>query len=774
MFKGALFSYIALTFLFVACQVWSFEEDETEIPYIEFKQAKVQDAVGLLADIANINIAATHEAGQYFVTFRMKETSVKGIIDTMARVSGLWYRYMRSTDSYLLMTAEQYQSDIVVFRDDLVRTFELRHQNVAAAAKTIRNLYGERVVLTLEQNNDDFIGLPFEEVEDATVASNSSSNGSGSSNNNNSFNGNNNNRNSRYGNQSRYNNQNNYQYGNNQQNNGQQMTSRGEDGTAAGEQLSTLGNFAQKKQQQSLLTSGQLNSLRGEQIINDQQVAKVTDTQTPIYITINKIHNLLFVRTTDETVLQEIEELIEVSDKPTPQVLLEMEIIEVSVGDSYDQEFDLGFNSAGKVDNFNIKSTADDAANTSPYDVTIDNFGIDLTESTSANFALPLAAILRGENVHALTYGASGGVYNFINDQVNASVELLKKNGQARTLSKPVVLASNNRQAKIFLGDEQIIATGMENLGRQTEYDSEGRPINTTTEVVTVETERRKVGNTLYLVPSINADRTITIDILQDQAKVVNNGAQLPYFDTDDNTIKTQAIDSVNQTNIKSVVVAKDGLTVALGGMVSSSTSLETSKVPLLGDIPFLGALFRQEHEVNKSYQYIMLITPHIIMSPDESVDKSRKVAGFDYNKNATHKGDDIYPDYGFDRYIEMTQFAVNAVNKGAWQLADNGFESVPADNGSASAIFPIHGISARALGIWQQGELYVSAFRIRNHTPIAQSLSAAMLHGQWLSATMESETLGEFSSENDSTWLYLVSDKPYQKVLEQFKSSQQ
>ena len=757
-----LFLVYTLAFLSFASFAKAESTDNKKIPIIEFKQAKVQDAVGLLADIADINIAATYEAGQYLVSFRMKNTSVKGIIDTMARVSGLWYRYMRSTDSYLLMTAAQYQSDIVVFRDDLVRTFELRHQNVEAAAKTIRNLYGERIVLTLEYKNDDFIGLPFEDIEDATVSNSDSQRNSSNRNNNNRNNQNNNygNQNGNYGNQ-----------GNGQQN-GQQNATKGEDGEVAGEQLSTLGSFAQDKQRQNLLTSGQLNSLQGQQQVNDQQVAKVTDAQTPIYITVNKIHNLLFVRTTDETALAEIEKLIEVSDKPTPQVLLEMEIVEISVGDSYDQEFDLSFNSAGQIDGLNIISGADDAVSTSPYDVTLDNIGINLSESTSANYALKMAALLKGENVHTLVSGAAGGVYNFLSEQVNAKVELLKKNGQARTLSKPVVLASNNRQAKIFIGDEQIVATGIENLGRQTEYDAEGRPITSTTGQTQVETERRKVGNTLYLMPSINADRTITIDILQDQSKIVRNGTQLPFFDDEDQVIKHQAIDAVNQSNIKTVVVAKDGLTVALGGMVSSTTSLETSKVPLLGDIPFLGAMFTQEHEVNKSYQYIMLITPHIIMSPDESADKSEKVAGFDYNKHAKHNGEDDYPDYGFDRYIELTQFAIQAVAKQKLQQSNEQFVALPIRHGSASGIFPIHGISAKAKAVWQQEQLYVSAFEVRNHTPIVQQLSESKLYGNWLAATFVEHQLTAFAQQGDSTWLYLVSDKPYQQVLEQLEAA--
>lgn len=733
-----------------------------KIPYIEFKQAKVQDAVSLLADVANINIAVTQEASQLEVTFRMKDTSVKGIIDTMARVSGLWYRHMRSTDSYLLMTAEQYQSDIVVFRDDLVRTFELRHQNVEAAAKTIRNLYGERVVLTLEYKNDDFTGLPFEEVEDAIVSNvSNTSNSSGS-------NSNRNNRNNGKNSGTSLN-RNNQQSG---QNNSQQDTSRGEDGTVAGEQLATLSNFAQNKAKQNILSAGQLNSLQGQQQINDQQVAKVTDAQTPIYITINRIHNLLFVRSTDENALKEISELIKVSDKPTPQVLFEMEIIEVRVGDSFDQEFDISFNSAGQIDDFNISNSNDDANSVSPFDITTDNLGLNLSKPMAANTALPLAAILRGENVHAFTSGAAGGIYSFINDQVNAKVELLKKNGQARTLSKPVVLASNNRQAKIFIGDEQIIATGIGTNTSDTVIDNNGNAIISGGQTQ-VETERRKIGNTLYLMPSINADRTITIDILQDKSKIIRNGTQMPFFDQKKQEIKHQAIDSVNQANVKTVVIAKDGLTVALGGMVSSNTSLQTSKVPLLGDIPYLGTFFTQEKEINESFQYIMLITPHIIMKPEESADKSKQVSGFDYRKNTDYAGEGAYPDYGFDRYIELTQFAVSAISAHDYQRSNSNIIAINSTNGSVSSILPINGISARATSVWQQGDLYVNAIKLRNHTPVEQEITSNSLHGNWLSATLVTEQLQPFGQHGDTSWLYLVSDKPYQEVVKQYKEQE-
>jgi hypothetical protein len=209
--------------------------------------------------------------------------------------------------------------------------------------------------------------------------------------------------------------------------------------------------------------------------------------------------------------------------------------------------------------------------------------------------------------------------------------------------------------------------------------------------------------------------------------------------------------------------------------MVSSSTSLQTSKVPLLGDIPFLGTLFTQEKEVNESFQYIMLITPHIIMTPEETADKSRKIAGFDYSKNANHNNEDPYPDYGFDRYIELTKFAIDAMsnteNKQAKQAeTHNNIKQVNDISGSASAIFPVHGISAKANAVWQQNNLFVSAFKLRNHTPITQNVASSSLRGNWLSATILQEELSPFAKEGDTTWLYLVSDKPFKQVIEQIE----
>ncbi|PCI53627.1 MAG: hypothetical protein COB45_10250, partial [Gammaproteobacteria bacterium] len=120
----------------------------------------------------------------------------------------------------------------------------------------------------------------------------------------------------------------------------------------------------------------------------------------------------------------------------------------------------------------------------------------------------------------------------------------------------------------------------------------------------------------------------------------------------------------------------------------------------------------------------------------------------------------------------ELTKFAINATASKQNNLINSTINIKPVANikGSASAIFPIHGISAKVQAAWQQDNLFISAFKLRNHTPITQTVANNTLRGDWLSATLMQEQLNPFAEEGDSTWLYLVSDKPFQQVVEEIE----
>ena len=308
--------------------------------------------------------------------------------------------------------------------------------------------------------------------------------------------------------------------------------------------------------------------------ISSEALKGITRSEQPIYITVNREHNLIIVRTSDAAAVKEIERLVKEMDRPTPQVLLEMKILELTVGDSFSQTFSLG--------------------------------------------------AISGDGKHSLSLGNADAtetgslIYTFIDSRIAARIELLEKNNRINTLSSPILLASNNRPARVFVGEERVLVTGVTTTDPV--LNASGGIV--TPGKVTYETEIRDIGNTLNIIPKINADRTVTLSIQQDSSSVLEGAVTLPPI-TVGNTTQSFTIDSVKTANVEGIVVAKDGLTVAIGGLISSTTSNSVRKVPLLGDIPLVGELFKNKEQSTTKNELVLLITPRIITNPSEGEDAS-------------------------------------------------------------------------------------------------------------------------------------------------------
>lgn len=713
--KKMLHSLCFLAVIFSNCV---FAADK-KIELIEFKDAAIEDATRILAAMTGSNIAVTQAASGVQVNLLLRDVYLKHAVDTLSRVSGLWYRYSKSNDSYLIMTEEQYQGDIVVYRDDIVRTFTLRHQNTESAAQTIKNLYGDRVELTLEDDNNGFDGLNFDTADEATVVArrsdsedeNSSSNSSSNSN------------------------------------------------TDSSDNEEDKDKTVQLADQE--LSSGVIKQLGETENVDSDKASRLLGATTPIYVTTNAIHNLLFVRTSDENAMAEIEKIVQETDRPTPQVLLEMKIVRISVGDEYEQDFDLSFNDATaiqSVENTGSYNLGDSAIAGVPYKS--DN---DPLEKVVRDLTL-----LNGNEVTSAGFSAlTGGFYQYYSKYVNARVSLLEKNDQAEAIAKPVVMASNNRPARLFIGEEKVIATSLDTSTLFSNANDAGDRSTTTTS--TLETERRKVGNTLILLPSINADRTVTIDILQETSTVKRNGLRFPYFDNSDNQIKSIDLDSVEEENVKTVVVAKDGYTIALGGMIDNSSSEAETKVPLLGDLPFLGDLFKSKNTADTNSQYVMLLTPHILLSPEESQDKSREISEFDYD---TYKEPSSTTPAPQARSYEVADYV--ALNRYAYAHAHD--QPLPELSGllvNDVAQMPLASLlDNTALVAWPVSSavhdgLHITTVKVRNQSDTAQQILLPELPGDWLAATADQDNLAPFNQGTDSTHLYLLSDKPMKDIMQ-------
>lgn len=533
------------------------------ISKLEFKNANMIEVARALADMSGLNVVATEAASKKSVTVFLQNISVKDALDTISKNAGLWYRQDKSSKTFRIMTTEEYQRDMVVYREDTTRVFNLLHPNPVMVATAVRDLYGSRVRLTYGVEAETFgVGGSNQGGNRNQVGANNNRNQTGTG--------------SMGGGQA---NMRRTTANGNRNNNNLGGTAAG---TSAGQTSNAITENLSADQLQKLDAAIKVDD--DGNVISSDALKDITRSEQPIFITLNREHNLMIVRTSDVAALKEIDNLVKEMDKPTPQVLLEMKVLELTVGDSYSQLF--SFSSISRDRKHRLNSPVSD---------------------------IPVDGL-----------GSGKLIYTFVDSLIAARIELLQKDKKINTLSSPVLMASNNRPASLFVGEERVLVRGV--TVNDPVYTGTGaNKEQTTPGKVIFETELRNIGNQLNIIPKINADGTVTLSIFQDTSTVNIGGQQLPAITVDpDLPPQTFAIDTVNTANIEAVVVAKDGLTVAIGGLIKTRNGKDVRKVPILGDIPIIGTIFQDKEEFNDKTELILLITPHIIANPTDSEDLTR------------------------------------------------------------------------------------------------------------------------------------------------------
>lgn len=558
------------------------------ISKLEFKQANMLDVARALADMSGLNIVSTEEAAKKSVTVFLQNITVKDALDTISKNSGLWYRQDKASKTYRIMSTDEYQRDMVVYRDDVTRVFDILHPNPITIANAIKDLYGKRVRLSIG-------------VEDNTTMGNFGAAGAATATTRN-IGGNNSSLNS-----SRQNNNRQTGNGNTGGNNDD-----GSNRVVITEKLSV---------EKISKLEEQINTQGGDKTISAEMLRELSSQEQPIFVTLSREHGFVVVRTSDVLAMKDIEDLIKQMDRPTQQVLLEMKILSLEVGDAYRQSFDLDY-----IPNTNrVQGPASDQ-DRNPIETTA-NTNVTRTvpitnQDGSPGGTLTTTGIIANGGVRNIlglgNFALEGGtfVYQFMNDKIRARIQLLQTNNKINTLSSPILLATNNKPARVFVGTEQVITTGFDAVAGGANSVSVGAPA-----VVPV-TEVRNVGNTLQIMPKINANGTVTLMIQQDSSSILTGASSIPVVVG--STVQRFNVDSVKTSNIQGTVVAKDGLTVAIGGLIDSSESEEEQKVPVLGDIPLLGELFKRKAKSKGKRELLLLITPHIIATPQEAEDLTR------------------------------------------------------------------------------------------------------------------------------------------------------
>ncbi|MDB6062858.1 MAG: type secretion system protein GspD [Verrucomicrobiaceae bacterium] len=200
------------------------------------------------------------------------------------------------------------------------------------------------------------------------------------------------------------------------------------------------------------------------------------------------------------------------------------------------------------------------------------------------------------DSTGAVTGPAAGltlGYYTGGNLQ--AAIRALSSNSKVNVLSTPSVMTLDNQQAQIIVGSNIPIITG-QSTGTASSTDN---PFTTY--------QRQDIGVTLKITPQINADKSVMLDILQEVQTVADTA----------NTSLAGANDIVtNKRSITTKVVVSNDKTLVLGGLISDQRQDSESKVPILGDMPLVGRLFRSNsHKMTK--QNLMVFIHPIVIDSD-------------------------------------------------------------------------------------------------------------------------------------------------------------
>ena len=280
--------------------------------------------------------------------------------------------------------------------------------------------------------------------------------------------------------------------------------------------------------------------------------------------------NALVVRA-EPNEMMEIRSIIKQLDVRRAQVLIEAAIVEISGGVSQDlgMQWGFGFNNEGPVGGINFS-----------------NVGRSLNQIAQA-VANPAGAAAAGL-ANGITLG--GGKRSGDSIDFGVLLQAIASTANSNILSTPSIMTIDNQEAEIIVGQNVPFKTGSTS-------DSSGGTSNPFTTI-----SREDIGLTLRVVPHIHDGNVLRLEIYQETSDLVAPPAGIDASDI-----------TTTKRSIQTVILADDGQTIVLGGLMRDDVIDTVSKVPLLGDIPWVGRLFRSSSQSHSKKNLMVFLRPTIL-----------------------------------------------------------------------------------------------------------------------------------------------------------------
>ncbi|MCC2972871.1 type II secretion system protein GspD [Massilia sp. IC2-476] len=228
-----------------------------------------------------------------------------------------------------------------------------------------------------------------------------------------------------------------------------------------------------------------------------------------------------------------------------------------------------------------------------PRQIMIEAKILEITLDDNQQFGVDWQKVFSADGVNrfgtsGLAQRGAGFVFNFVNDNVNFYLNALSNKGKVRTLATPKLLTLENQEASTNIGDKL------------------GYRLTTTINNVTSETiEFLETGVILRVTSAVDTDGKIAMRVKPE----VSSGTVLG------------GIPSKKTTEVSTQLVAEDGQSILIGGLIKASSGNRRTGVPLLADVPVLGNLFANNEQTGNLTETIVVITPRIVPTHAEGAD---------------------------------------------------------------------------------------------------------------------------------------------------------
>jgi general secretion pathway protein D len=279
----------------------------------------------------------------------------------------------------------------------------------------------------------------------------------------------------------------------------------------------------------------------------------------------------------DEETMKSIGDVIRNLDRPKPQVLIKVVFLELSHSHATDIGIEAGWrgqvgNSTGVVANaFGFSALSQVVGSNSPLNA--------LGQPLGAFGGIPPGA----------------GLYQILGRDFQATLRAIAQAGKAQLLSRPSILARDGQPATIVVGQSVPLITSVR-------YDTFGNAINNVTYT--------DVGIILKVTPYITSEGLVQM-IVSPQTSAIDPNTSVPI-----STGVSAPV--INVRSADTVVVTPDGQTVVIGGLMQNERASADNKIPVLGDIPVLGNLFKRRTRSNDKTELLIFLTPHVVQAPTQ------------------------------------------------------------------------------------------------------------------------------------------------------------